>query len=89
MLDIALHVRLGDRVVYFHDDGIGHLGHLEAFMETVRKTALVYGRETMFHVFSETSLPCPEENGFFSEFPNWQVSMDQVKEKKKSSAPIN
>lgn len=82
VLDIALHVRLGDRVTYFHDNGVSHLGYLETFMETVEKTAIVYGRQTMFHVFSETSLPCPDENGFFPEFPDWQVSMDQVKGKR-------
>ena len=34
----------------------------------------------LFHVFSETSTPCPSrETGIFDEFPSWPVVLDQVR----------
>lgn len=53
---------------------------LEAFMEMVAGRLLARGYDMpVFHVFSETSLPCPDAgNGTFEEFPLWPVEVDQV-----------
>lgn len=53
---------------------------LEAFMDIVTARIVARGHDSpVFHVFSETSLPCPESSsGTFAEFPLWPVEVDLV-----------
>ena len=48
---------------------------LETFMDTVSKEVVRKGLQpALFHVFSETRIPCPsEDTGLFDEFPSWPV----------------
>lgn len=79
-LDFAIHVRLGDRAKLMPGDHSDYIGLLEAFMEAVTERVVNKTHTApVFHVFSETSQPCPsQENGTFEEFPFWQVVLDQV-----------
>lgn len=60
-------VMLGESPEYFH--------LLELFVDTVSKEVVRRGLEPpLFHVFSETLIPCPpEDTGTFHEFPSWPV----------------
>lgn len=78
-LNIALHVRMGDRrelqatlPEYFR--------LLELFMDTVSTEVVGMGLEPpLFHVFSETLMPCPSaDTGRFDEFPAWPLMLAQV-----------
>lgn len=81
-LDFAIHVRLGDRQVIDHGYELGYVGSIEAFMETVTTVVTRRGLDTpMFHVFSETSMPCPRVGPkTFQEFPTWPIEAYQVSE---------
>lgn len=80
-LDFAIHVRLGDRAELSPADGDDYFRLLEAFMEVVTKRVVDKTRNKLvFHIFSETLLPCPSsQNGTFEEFPFWKVEIDQVR----------
>lgn len=72
---------MGDRREY-QDGSLEYLLLLDAFMDTFSKQVVEMGLETpLFHIFSETLLPCPSKNGSFDEFPAWPVNVDQVCEK--------
>lgn len=79
-LNFAIHVRLGDRAAKLNKSIDDYLGYLNVFMYIL--TAAVTDRgldQPIFHVFSETALPCPsEENRTFPEFPLWPVEEYQV-----------
>lgn len=80
-LDFAIHVRLGDRAHMMNEENDNYFRLLEGFMEVVTGRVLARGYDApVFHVFSETSLPCPTSgNGTFMEFPHWPVEIDQVR----------
>eukprot|EP00904_Undaria_pinnatifida_P013664 jgi/Undpi1/9428/HiC_scaffold_27.g11885.m1 len=73
-LNFAIHVRMGDRRAILGESGQYFL-LLERFMGTVSAEVVRRGLEPpLFHVFSETLLPCPsEDTGLFDEFPSWPV----------------
>lgn len=79
-LHFAVHVRMGDRRE-FQDGNAEYFRMLELIMATI--SAEVVGRglsAPLFHVFSETVLPCPSgEAGLFEEFPTWPVGVDKVR----------
>lgn len=80
-VDVAIHVRLGDRVA--EDDGNSldtYFDLLEDFMTTVSSALSRMGQEPpFFHIFSEVVSPCPSsDGGYFEEFPRWPVNEDQV-----------
>ena len=79
-LNFAIHVRLGDRRA-FHDGTVKYFELLDLFMNTVSHEVVEKGlAPPLFHVFSETVIPCPsEETGLFDEFPIWPVELDQVR----------
>ena len=79
-LDFAIHVRLGDRSKLIVEDFEAYIVLLESFMDTVTESVLDRGLDKpVFHVFSETSVPCPSlANGTFAEFRMWPVETDQV-----------
>ena len=81
VLNFAIHVRLGDRARALTKVRDGYFEVLEAFMDTVTSVVVLRGYlPPVFHIFSETSLPCPNTyNGTFDEFPDWPVDMDQVR----------
>lgn len=69
---------MGDRREY-QDGSLEYLLLLDAFMDSFSRQVVEMGLETpLFHIFSETLLPCPSEDGFFDEFPTWPVKLDQV-----------
>lgn len=72
---------MGDRREY-QEGTVEYLRLLDVLMETISQEVVGMGLETpLFHIFSETVLPCPsEENGIFDEFPAWPVEHDQVRE---------
>ena len=78
-LDVAIHVRLGDRKESLDDDA--YFDYLEDFMGNVTSAVLARGHDRpVFHIFSETSSPCPStEDGKFPEFTRWPVEMNQVR----------
>ncbi|CAM9646251.1 unnamed protein product [Scytosiphon promiscuus] len=87
--NIGIHVRLGDRdghqssMESTNGEPVNHKKYfdkLEGFMDTVSAAALRQGGALpVFHIFSETSEPCPSvETGAFSEFLRWPVEFDQV-----------
>jgi len=80
-LNFAIHIRLGDRITVQQGFESSYEGYIKAFMDTVAASVTRRGLGTpLFHVFSETSLPCPsEENGTFPEFPTWPVDTYQVR----------
>lgn len=69
-----MHVRMGDRRGFL-GESLEYFHLLEVFMDTVTKEVVGKGLEPpLFHVFSETLVPCPtEETGLFDEFPTWPV----------------
>lgn len=81
-LNVAIHVRMGDRRAYENSTAADYFKLLEQFMETVTEEVVV-GKglsPPVFHVFSETVEPCPAaEAGAFEEFPAWPVEDDQVR----------
>ena len=67
---------MGDRRHYFrHEESEQYFILLELFMDTVSKEVVRKGLDPpVFHVFSETLVPCPsEDTGIFDEFPSWPV----------------
>lgn len=80
-LNIAIHVRLGDRTSILHGFESSYLLYIETFITTVAAAVTRRGLDTpLFHVFSETWLPCPtERNGTFAEFPAWPIDTYQVR----------
>ena len=80
-LNVAIHVRMGDRREY-QDGNLDYFQLLDLFMSTFSQEVVGKGLESpLFHVFSETLVPCPSgETGFFDEFPTWPVELDQVSE---------
>lgn len=79
-LNFAIHVRLGDRKVFWNGD-LEYFRLLDAFMDVVTKGVLDMGLPSpLFHVFSETLQPCPPpDTGIFPEFSAWPpVELDQV-----------
>lgn len=75
-----MHLRLGDRSKLIEEDFNEYVALLEAFMDKVTKSLVSRGHDKpVFHVFSETSLPCPSSgSGIFDELPTWPVEIDQV-----------
>lgn len=76
-------MRLGDRKDQQGDSLSSFPGDyfalLEAFMDTVTSAVVTRGHERpVFHIFSETHLPCPSDDGSFPEFPDWPVEMGEV-----------
>ncbi|CAB1105518.1 unnamed protein product [Ectocarpus sp. CCAP 1310/34] len=51
-------------------------------MKVIAKEVHGLGQRTpLFHIFSETELPCPSlEDGVFPEFPEWAVAPDEIRE---------
>lgn len=80
-LDIALHVRGGDREQSSRHAKTLYFELLEGFMETVTAAASRQEQpQPMFHVFSEVALPCPStEDGCFPEFFRWPIEQHQVR----------
>eukprot|EP00903_Cladosiphon_okamuranus_P019865 g18259.t1 len=80
-LNFALHVRLGDRRE-FQDGSDEYFQLLEQIMNTITVEVVQRGLQApLFHVFSETLVPCPpEETGLFDEFPRWPVGIDKIQE---------
>eukprot|EP00904_Undaria_pinnatifida_P012050 jgi/Undpi1/7976/HiC_scaffold_24.g10448.m1 len=78
-LNFSVHVRMGDRRA-FQAGTLEYFNLLEAFMGTVSSEVVNKGLEPpLFHVFSETLMPCPSsETGLFDEFPWWPVVRDQI-----------
>lgn len=75
----AVHVRMGDRRA-FYDGNPEYFVLLETMMDTITEELRWKGSsDPLFHVFSETLIPCPSEaTGLFEEFPTWPVKLDQV-----------
>ena len=73
---------MGDRRE-FQDGTLNYFRLLDVFMHTVSQTVVGKGlAPPLFHIFSETLLPCPsKQSGFFDEFPAWPVQLDQVRGK--------
>lgn len=71
---------MGDRRE-FQDGDEGYFQLLELIMATISTEVAGKGLENpLFHVFSETLVPCPSgEAGLFDEFPTWPVGVDQVR----------
>lgn len=71
---------MGDRRE-FQDGTLYYFQLLDLFMSTVSQEVVAKGlAPPLFHVFSETLIPCPpEETGLFEEFPTWPVELDQVR----------
>lgn len=70
---------MGDRRA-FQEGTLDYFQLLGLFMNTVTHEVVAKGlAPPLFHVFSETIVPCPsEETGLFDEFPIWPVELDQV-----------
>lgn len=88
-LNFAIHVRMGDRRT-LQGNGLEYFQLLENFMETVSEVVLEKGLEApLFHIFSETVMPCPSEStGAFEEFPAWPIAHEQVRKKKRFPSRI-
>lgn len=73
-LNFAIHIRMGDRRAML-GESLGYFYLLEQFMDTVSKEVVRKGLvPPLFHVFSETLIPCPQDDtGIFDEFPSWPV----------------
>ena len=71
---------MGDRRA-FQEGTLDYFELLDLLMDTVSQEVLQKGlNPPLFHVFSETVIPCPsEETGLFDEFPIWPVELDQVR----------
>lgn len=70
---------MGDRRA-FQEGTLEYFNLLEAFMDAVTTEVVKKGLEPpLFHVFSETLMPCPSSaTGLFDEFQWWPVELDQV-----------
>lgn len=80
-LNFAIHIRLGDRR-YLEKTSTEYFALLDGFMDTVTAEVMqLGGKPPLFHVFSETMVPCPNmETGFFEEFSSWApVEKEQVR----------
>ena len=79
-LNVAIHVRLGDRRE-FQEGSVDYFQLLDLFMDTVSREVVGKGLERpQFHIFSETVIPCPSaQTGLFDEFPTWPVELDEVR----------
>lgn len=79
-IDVAIHVRLGDRDMRDKKPSEQYFDLLEDFMDTISARVSNSGPTLpMFHIFSETKTPCPStKNGAFEEFSRWPVDLDQV-----------
>lgn len=84
-LNFAIHIRLGDRKGV-DQATVKYLELLETFMDTVSAAVVEQGYSApLFHIFSETVAPCPwPSTNAFSEFPNWPVEPDQVRDNNKN-----
>lgn len=71
---------MGDRRA-FQGSSLDYFRLLDVFMDTVSQEVMAMGLEApLFHVFSETLIPCPsEESGLFDEFPTWPIELDEVR----------
>ena len=78
-LHFAVHIRMGDRRG-ISDKAPHYLEKVERIMAKMSQAVENKGLQSpMFHVFSETTTPCPpRETGIFDEFPSWPVVLDQV-----------
>ena len=78
-LNIAVHVRMGDRRAGSENELV-YFNQLEEFIATVTDVVVEQGLQPpLFRIFTETTLPCPDpETGLFEEFPLWPVELDQV-----------
>lgn len=76
---------MGDRRE-FQDGNEEYFQLLELIMTTMSVEVVDKGlQKPLFHVFSETLVPCPSENtGLFDEFPTWPVGVDQVRKNRGS-----
>ncbi|CAN0186399.1 unnamed protein product [Scytosiphon promiscuus] len=88
-VNVAMHVRLGDRdghqtrrgsrhdKTHIHDD---YYDRLEEFMSKVTAVFTRQGEAPpVFHIFSETAEPCPSsETAAFDEFLRWPVEPTQI-----------
>lgn len=79
-LNFAVHVRMGDRREW-QDGSEEYFQLLELIMGAITAEVADRGLQApLFHVFSETLVPCPSgEAGLFDEFPTWPVGVDQVR----------
>ena len=57
-----------------------YIENLEGVMDVISTaTEEKKMRPPLFHVFTETLMPCPsQETGLFDEFPSWAIEADQV-----------
>lgn len=71
---------MGDRTSIQGNPRSTYFDRLHDFMDVVTEAVVAKGLfAPMFHVFTETKLPCPSgETGIFPEFPAWPVEIDQV-----------
>lgn len=77
-----MHVRLGDRRE-FQDANTDYFEMLDLVMHKISEEVVghVGLAPPLFHVFSETTSPCPSERtGLFEEFPTWPAALDQVRQ---------
>ena len=75
----AFHVRLGDRTGSVESMS-SYIEHLEGVMDVISTaTKEKEMRPPLFHVFTETLMPCPsQETGLFDEFLSWPIEADKV-----------
>lgn len=80
-INVAIHVRLGDRNRQDLKQSDQYIDLLEDFMDTISSRVSSTGHDPpMFHIFSETQDPCPSpKNGVFKEFSRWPIDMQQVR----------
>lgn len=81
-LNFGIHIRMGDRRQFVSTD-LEYFRLLDAFMNTVTAQVQALGLPPpIFHVFSETSRPCPSrDTGVFEEFSAWPpVEWSQVRQ---------
>jgi len=83
-LNVAIHVRLGDRNRQDLKQSDEYIDLLEDFMDTISSRVSSIGHDPpLFHIFSETKDPCPSpNNGVFKEFSRWPIDMQQVRPEK-------
>ena len=79
-LHFAAHVRMGDRRAFQPADR-EYFERLENIMDKISVEVVSKGLpEPMFHVFSETEVPCPSgQPSAFDEFPMWHISAEEVR----------
>lgn len=71
---------MGDRRA-FQDGSDEYFEMLEDMTDVISTEVVGKGLpEPLFHVFSETLMPCPsEETGLFEEFPTWPLGTEEVR----------